>query len=128
MCPVSSSRRSASGRTGSTRCWPYCDRQFLAVGAHRGDRRGFDQPQLAGQRSKGIGQQRGLLGQPGKVAGAGVDRAPRLDLREHRGGIDRVEQRGFGWGQAVASETALAEQRGRPTSATTPLHGFAPAA
>ena len=72
----------------------HCKR--LAIGSNRSDRGRFDQLQRARQAREGVGQNRSLLCQPRQIAGAGVDRAPGLDLRQHGGAIDRVNQPGFG--------------------------------
>ena len=41
----------------------------------------------------------GLLGKARQIAGAGVQCAPPLNLREHRGGLDPLDQVAFGGGE-----------------------------
>ena len=59
-----------------------------AVGGNRGNGGGIDQFNRAGKRRECLRQCGSLLGQSGKIGRAGVDRAPRLHLREHGGGIE----------------------------------------
>lgn len=86
------------------------DRDFAAIGGNGSDRGGAFQRDVPRQRGKGIGQRGGLCGQARQVAGAGVDRAPRLDLAQHRGRIHRVNQRALDWGKLLHLKPSLAER------------------
>ena len=61
-----------------------------AVGGNRGDGGRVDQFDAPGQGGKRLGQRVGLLGKAGEIGGAGVDRAPRAHLRQHRAGVDHL--------------------------------------
>ena len=72
---------------------------------------GRDEAHGAGERRKGVGEQAGDGLEPGKIAGAAVDRGPAFDLRQHRR-IGRTLQRGgFAWLQDGHAQPIAARAR-----------------
>ena len=81
------------------------DLDVSPAGVDRLDRRRSFQPEHAGKRRKGIGEQVGHALEPGEVARAAVDRGPGQHLVEHRLGGGALDCLAF----AGASDSPMAQ-------------------